>query len=441
MFIWSAKKHISFHNQFSQDPVLSYEGVSYSNPSQKASNDMWFVVCHGHPIIENPTPEQCTQNPCAIIAQETLNQLNNASPEQTLSHIFSSHTGTFTLLVGIHKNKQIWVRSTTHCFATPDLHTITSHPHIAQDQLTLIPYNTTITPTKPLTTKTFLFEDLPNRSSYCPKLPPTHPMGPIKNLFIFAEGLSLCVSRMIKDRVEYSQNIQVFIAPLNQDIPWQKATKEQPFFILPNAFSDMIHKINHLPQHPHIHILNPTPHLIQKDCVIAPYFHPVQQWRMFLSMLNEPIPPLEPKLHDAVIKQLQSFLPLLTKHPSRFYLGKNIFSAFARVCSHYDQHVTYSVASHYPSGELKHGPLALVDEHITAIVFCPFDDLFFKNVSNIHEVLSRKGHIIAITDEKGAEFFQKELPVPVLSLPFESPEIFLMHAWTVIHELVFMLKV
>ncbi len=65
--------------------------------------------------------------------------------------------------------------------------------------------------------------------------------------------------------------------------------------------------------------------------------------------------------------------------------------------------ISYIHAEGYASGEMKHGPIALIDEHVPVIVIAPSDELFDKSVSNLEEVAARKGRIILITDEAGAE--------------------------------------
>ncbi|MGR3463332.1 glutamine--fructose-6-phosphate transaminase (isomerizing) [Limimaricola sp.] len=64
--------------------------------------------------------------------------------------------------------------------------------------------------------------------------------------------------------------------------------------------------------------------------------------------------------------------------------------------------ISYIHAEAYASGELKHGPIALVDEHVPVIVMAPHDELFDKTVSNMQEVLARGGKVLLVTDAKGA---------------------------------------
>lgn len=65
--------------------------------------------------------------------------------------------------------------------------------------------------------------------------------------------------------------------------------------------------------------------------------------------------------------------------------------------------ISYIHAEGYASGELKHGPIALIDQHVPVIVMAPRDRLFEKTVSNMQEVLARNGKVVLITDRQGAK--------------------------------------
>lgn len=65
--------------------------------------------------------------------------------------------------------------------------------------------------------------------------------------------------------------------------------------------------------------------------------------------------------------------------------------------------VSYIHAEGYAAGELKHGPIALVDKDMPVVVIAPFDRVFDKTVSNMQEVAARGGKIILITDQQGAD--------------------------------------
>ncbi|QDL92233.1 glutamine--fructose-6-phosphate transaminase (isomerizing) [Paroceanicella profunda] len=64
--------------------------------------------------------------------------------------------------------------------------------------------------------------------------------------------------------------------------------------------------------------------------------------------------------------------------------------------------LSYIHAEGYASGELKHGPIALIDEDVPVIVLAPRDALFEKTVSNMQEVMARGGRIVLVTDAEGA---------------------------------------
>ena len=64
--------------------------------------------------------------------------------------------------------------------------------------------------------------------------------------------------------------------------------------------------------------------------------------------------------------------------------------------------ISYIHAEGYAAGELKHGPIALIDETMPVVVIAPHDAVFEKTVSNMQEVAARGGRIILITDESGA---------------------------------------
>ncbi|MCP4932932.1 MAG: glutamine--fructose-6-phosphate transaminase (isomerizing) [bacterium] len=64
--------------------------------------------------------------------------------------------------------------------------------------------------------------------------------------------------------------------------------------------------------------------------------------------------------------------------------------------------ISYIHAEGYAAGELKHGPIALIDEDVPVVVVAPKDDLFEKTVSNMEEVAARGGQIILLTDDKDA---------------------------------------
>jgi glucosamine--fructose-6-phosphate aminotransferase (isomerizing) len=85
--------------------------------------------------------------------------------------------------------------------------------------------------------------------------------------------------------------------------------------------------------------------------------------------------------------------------------------------------ISYIHAEGYAAGELKHGPIALVDEKVPVVVLAPFDSLFEKTVSNMQEVAARGGKIVLVTDAAGAEHAGETLKTLVLpsAHPFVTP--------------------
>ena len=63
--------------------------------------------------------------------------------------------------------------------------------------------------------------------------------------------------------------------------------------------------------------------------------------------------------------------------------------------------ISYIHAEGYASGELKHGPIALIDARVPVVVLAPRDHLFEKTVSNMQEVMARHGRVLLISDAQG----------------------------------------
>ena len=63
--------------------------------------------------------------------------------------------------------------------------------------------------------------------------------------------------------------------------------------------------------------------------------------------------------------------------------------------------ISYIHAAGYPAGELKHGPIALIDQSVPVVVMAPHDGLFDKTVSNMQEVMAREGRVILVSDAEG----------------------------------------
>ena len=78
--------------------------------------------------------------------------------------------------------------------------------------------------------------------------------------------------------------------------------------------------------------------------------------------------------------------------------------------------IVASRAEGFAAGELKHGPIALIDEAMPVVVIAPYDRVFEKTVSNMQEVAARGGRLILVTDAKGAAAAERQA-LATLTLP------------------------
>ncbi|MEJ6397909.1 glutamine--fructose-6-phosphate transaminase (isomerizing) [Yoonia sp. 208BN28-4] len=85
------------------------------------------------------------------------------------------------------------------------------------------------------------------------------------------------------------------------------------------------------------------------------------------------------------------------------FLGRGAMYPLAHEGALKLKEISYIHAEAYASGELKHGPIALVDEHVPVIVMAPSDALFDKTVSNMQEVMARGGRVLLISDKAGLD--------------------------------------
>lgn len=101
-------------------------------------------------------------------------------------------------------------------------------------------------------------------------------------------------------------------------------------------------------------------------------------------------------------KQIEKIAADLAKVRHILYLGRDTNYPLALEGALKLKEISYIHAEGYAAGELKHGPIALIDETMPVVVIAPHDRIFEKTVSNMQEVAARGGRIILITDEKGA---------------------------------------
>ncbi|MCF8477271.1 MAG: glutamine--fructose-6-phosphate transaminase (isomerizing) [Pseudolabrys sp.] len=101
--------------------------------------------------------------------------------------------------------------------------------------------------------------------------------------------------------------------------------------------------------------------------------------------------------------QIETLAHDLAKVRDVLYLGRGTSFPIALEGALKLKEISYIHAEGYAAGELKHGPIALIDETMPVIVIAPHDRVFEKTVSNMQEVAARGGKIILVTDSQGAK--------------------------------------
>ncbi|MGJ3261992.1 MAG: glutamine--fructose-6-phosphate transaminase (isomerizing) [Salinarimonas sp.] len=121
---------------------------------------------------------------------------------------------------------------------------------------------------------------------------------------------------------------------------------------------------------------------------------------------------LEPRI-DILARELSKARDVL-------YFGRGAAYPIAMEGALKLKEISYIHAEGYAAGELKHGPIALIDEATPVVVVAPYDHLFEKTISNMQEVAARGGRIVLITDEAGVAHAQLDT-LATLVLPEVDP--------------------
>jgi glucosamine--fructose-6-phosphate aminotransferase (isomerizing) len=122
----------------------------------------------------------------------------------------------------------------------------------------------------------------------------------------------------------------------------------------------------------------------------------------------------------ALEPQLEQLARDLTKSRDVLYLGRGTSFPIALEGALKLKEISYLHAEGYAAGELKHGPIALIDENVPVIVIAPHDKVFEKTFSNMQEVAARGGRLILMTDAEGARAAKAGTMV-TLTLPTVHP--------------------
>jgi len=102
----------------------------------------------------------------------------------------------------------------------------------------------------------------------------------------------------------------------------------------------------------------------------------------------------------ALDKKISNVAKLFEDKQHALFLGRGIFYPIALEGALKLKEISYVHAEGYPAGELKHGPLALVDKNMLIVALVPHDDLTEKVLSNLQEVAARGGQLILFADER-----------------------------------------
>jgi glucosamine--fructose-6-phosphate aminotransferase (isomerizing) len=118
----------------------------------------------------------------------------------------------------------------------------------------------------------------------------------------------------------------------------------------------------------------------------------------------------------ALEPQIEHLARDLAKSRNVLYLGRGTSFPLALEGALKLKEISYIHAEGYAAGELKHGPIALIDETMPVIIIAPHDRVFEKSVSNMQEVAARQGKVILLTDPEGAHEVHMD-SVSKLTLP------------------------
>lgn len=140
-----------------------------------------------------------------------------------------------------------------------------------------------------------------------------------------------------------------------------------------------------------------------------------------------------PRLMTEALKlspEIEVLARTLAKARDVLYLGRGTNYPLSLEGALKLKEISYIHAEGYAGGELKHGPIALIDEKMPVVVIAPHDRIFDKTVSNMEEVAARGGKIILVTDPKGAEaapvnavqkLILPEMPATVCPMVYSIP--------------------
>jgi len=139
--------------------------------------------------------------------------------------------------------------------------------------------------------------------------------------------------------------------------------------------------------------------------------------RLMEALIEVPARAAEVLNHDERLKELAVEV---AEARDVLYLGRGSMYPIAMEGALKLKEISYIHAEGYAAGEMKHGPIALIDENVPVIVIAPTDELFDKTASNMQEVIARGGRVIFLSDGPGAKKLGK-LAAATIALPEVDP--------------------
>ncbi|WP_265031064.1 glutamine--fructose-6-phosphate transaminase (isomerizing) [Wolbachia endosymbiont (group B) of Athalia cordata] len=131
--------------------------------------------------------------------------------------------------------------------------------------------------------------------------------------------------------------------------------------------------------------------------------------------------------HVLNVMEIQHISGSILEHNNIIIIGRGSSYGVAMEGALKIKELSYINTIGIAAGEMKHGSIALIDSTVLVIAIIPYDNLFFKTLSNIQEIIARKGKVIAFSDKQGAPLL-KEICIDVVQLPevdnFVSPIIY-----------------
>jgi glucosamine--fructose-6-phosphate aminotransferase (isomerizing) len=148
---------------------------------------------------------------------------------------------------------------------------------------------------------------------------------------------------------------------------------------------------------------------------------PHEESRLVQALDEVPALMLDALQHDGAIRRIAAGI---MEARDVLYIGRGAMYPIALEGALKLKEISYIHAEGYAAGELKHGPIALIDDTVPVVVVAPSDGLFDKTASNLQEVAARGGRIVLLSDAKGVEalggYAEHSLVMPEVD-PFVAP--------------------